>query len=301
MEKMKRVLTLIMNALMVLVLAGVVFIGGIYAYERVLPMLRNHEDYETASPQIQPPQPPASETPQPLKAPQEQPKTDAKPESKSKAQTSAPVNVPEPKNLAMDQKEKEVLKLTAPSDQPFPKGEPQKYDRVKVLDFARLMRESNPGKVISKYVDDYKKIMDTGIAKLTAGAANAQKNGQWGLYASFQDDKRYLQSRKDKVSQSAGDYLRSIVRSFLANKHLYNDAIIVDTEHAFNFIAADDITADMINYLAPITPRMPELPKIDIKTAAGQPAPATPVPAQVTPPTPPAKPETPVRRGLRRK
>ena len=141
-------------------------------------------------------------------------------------------------------------------------------EMLRTLNFDRIMQESRPGKVISKYVADYKKIMDDSIAKLNTSAQSAQKAGNWGLYASLQDDKRYLQSRKTRVEESAKEYIRAIVKASLSQTQIADNAVIVDEEVAYNTVPSQDVTPLVITRLENVVPQMPDLPKITIKGAA---------------------------------
>ncbi len=133
---------------------------------------------------------------------------------------------------------------------------------VKTLDFDRLMRESRPGMILSRYVEDYKRIMDESMNKLDASAQAAQKAAKMGVYASLQDDRRYLEERKVNVEKSAKEYLRSIVKASLSQSPLEGRPLVMDASVAFFWTPEQDVTAEIVARLAQVEPKLPALPQI---------------------------------------
>lgn len=252
-ETIKKFFTTLLMAVLSLLATAVLLFGCYVAYQRFAPDLLKGRGVETAKPEVAPVAVMKMETPD---------------------SGDVHSNLQEGEPVTEEKKTAEAPTADTSASQGL---------RLCVIDFDRLMKDSRPGKIISQYVTDYKKVMDDSIAKLNASAQAAQRGGNWGLYASLQDDKRYLQGRKTRVEESAKEYMRAIVKASLSQAQIADNAVIIDSDVTYNTVPAQDVTVDLITRLENIVPQMPELPKITIKGAPGavkQPAPAQP---KVTP------------------
>ena len=268
-ETIKKFFTTLLMAVLSLLATAVLLFGCYVAYQRFAPDLLKGRGVETAKPEV---------------APVAVMKLEA-PES-----GDVHSNLQEGEPVAAEKKAADDVSADTPSA----------GLRLCVIDFDRLMKDSRPGKIISQYVTDYKKVMDDSIAKLNASAQAAQRGGNWGLYASLQDDKRYLQGRKTRVEESAKEYMQAIVKASLSQAQIADNAVIIDSAVAYNTVPAQDATAELITRLENVVPQMPELPKITIKGAPG----AASRQAQVQPQAAPApaaaqKKPAPSRQGSR--
>lgn len=133
-----------------------------------------------------------------------------------------------------------------------------------ILDFDSLLASSTPGKAITKYIGDYAKLMDDGIEKIEKAATAALSNKDYGLFLSLQKDRAYLLEQKKKAADSAKDYLRSIIRDSLRDFPDSLNVIVVDGEGAYGGNITD-VTAQIVNRLKDVVPKMPALPKVVVQ------------------------------------
>lgn len=132
------------------------------------------------------------------------------------------------------------------------------------LDFDSLLASSTPGKAITKYIGDYAKLMDDGIEKIEKAATAALSNKDYGLFLSLQKDRAYLLEQKKKAADSAKDYLRSIIRDSLRDFPDSLNVIVVDGKGAYGGNITD-VTAQIVNRLKDVVPKMPALPKVVVQ------------------------------------
>lgn len=129
---------------------------------------------------------------------------------------------------------------------------------VKVVDLNQLMINSQPGKKISSYLQQYEKIMDDAIGELEAqksGASPAQVQG-------LESDQRYLLTQKALEKEKCQSILLNSVRQAVEND---SNMILLTKNTVITSPLAADITEEVTRQLLTAAPEIPELPEVTVK------------------------------------
>lgn len=123
---------------------------------------------------------------------------------------------------------------------------------------------------MSRYVLDYKNVMDEAIGHLENSAEAARTRGNWARYVSLREHKGLLESRKTRVDDYAEKFVADLVQKALAEWRFLTPAIVLSSSAVCYSLPSQDFTGAIVERLKNVSPIMPELPKIVVNDNSGK-------------------------------